>query len=111
MKIAVLGAGGVGGFVAAALSRAGTNVVIVAREPAATALTLTGLTVRSALLGSFTAHPGVVGTLTEPVDVLLVATKATGLTEALDARRGRARARRAAAQRRRASGDAAGPVR
>ncbi len=57
-SIAVLGPGGVGGFVAAALARAGENVVIVAREPAATALTLTGMSVRSAALGNFVAHPG-----------------------------------------------------
>ncbi len=81
--IAVLGPGGVGGFVAAALARAGEDVVVVAREPAASALTLTGLTVRSAALGNFVAHPDVVSALTEPVDVLLVATKATGLKPAL----------------------------
>jgi 2-dehydropantoate 2-reductase len=83
-SIAVLGPGGVGGLVAAALARAGEDVVIVAREPAATALTLTGMSVRSAALGTFVAHPGVVSALTEAVDVLLVATKATGLGAALD---------------------------
>ena len=83
-SIAVLGPGGVGGFVAAALARARVNVVVVAREPAATALTLTGVSVRSAALGNFVAHPGVVSELTEPVDVLLVATKAAGLGPALD---------------------------
>ena len=83
-SIAVLGPGGVGGFVAAALARARVDVVLVAREPAATALTLTGVSVQSAVLGNFVAHPGVVAQLTEPVDVLLVATKATGLEAALD---------------------------
>jgi 2-dehydropantoate 2-reductase len=83
-SIAVLGSGGVGGFVAAALARARANVVLVAREPAATALTLTGVSVRSTALGNFVAHPGVVSELTDPVDVLLVATKAAGLTPALD---------------------------
>jgi 2-dehydropantoate 2-reductase len=86
MRIAVLGAGGVGGFVGAALARIGPHprdVVIVAREPAATALTLTGVTVRSTALGNFTAHPGVVARLAESVGVLLVATKATGLDDAL----------------------------
>ena len=68
-SIAVLGPGGVGGFVAAALARARANVALVAREPAATALTLTGVSVRSAVLGTFVAHPGVVAELTEPVDV------------------------------------------
>jgi 2-dehydropantoate 2-reductase len=82
-SIAVLGSGGVGGFVAAALARARTDVVVVAREPAATALALTGVSVRSVALGTFVAHPGVVSELTELVDVLLVATKATGLTPAL----------------------------
>jgi len=70
--------------VAAALARAHANVVVVAREPAATALTLTGLTVRSAAMGNFVAHPGVVSQLVAPVDVLLIATKATGLEPALD---------------------------
>jgi 2-dehydropantoate 2-reductase len=83
-SVAVLGAGGVGGFVAAALARARVNVVVVAREPAATAVSLTGMTVRSAALGNFVAHPGAVAGLSEPVDVLLVATKATGLEGALD---------------------------
>lgn len=83
-SVAVLGPGGVGGFVAAALARAHANVVVVAREPAATALTLTGLTVRSAAIGNFVAHPGVVSQLVAPVDVLLIATKATGLEPALD---------------------------
>jgi 2-dehydropantoate 2-reductase len=83
-SIAVLGSGGVGGFVAAALARARGNVVLVAREPAATALTLTGVSVRSTALGNFVAHPGVVSELTEPVDVLLVATKAAGLKSALN---------------------------
>lgn len=83
-SVAVLGPGGVGGFVAAALARAHANVVVVAREPAATALTLTGLTVRSAAMGNFVAHPGVVSQLVAPVDVLLIATKATGLEPALD---------------------------
>jgi 2-dehydropantoate 2-reductase len=58
--------------------------VLVAREPAATALTLTGMSVSSVVLGNFVAHPGVVSELTEPVDVLLVATKAAGLKTALD---------------------------
>jgi 2-dehydropantoate 2-reductase len=82
-SVAVLGAGGVGGFVAAALARAGANVVVVAREPTATALTLTGVSVRSTALGSFVAHPGVVSELSEPIDVLLVTVKATSLVAAL----------------------------
>jgi ketopantoate reductase len=36
--VAVLGPGGVGGLVAAALDRAGTPVTVVAREPTAAAI-------------------------------------------------------------------------
>ncbi|MGZ4191625.1 MAG: ketopantoate reductase family protein [Solirubrobacteraceae bacterium] len=83
-SVAVLGAGGVGGFVAATLERAGADVEVVARPETAAALAHTGLTVSSRALGEdFTARPTVVTELTEPVDVLLVATKATGLADAL----------------------------
>ncbi len=94
--IAVLGPGGVGGLVAAALSRAGTeragsdaparagtDVVVVAREPTAALISANGIAVRSRALGDFSARPRAVSTLREPVDYLLVATKATGLGAAL----------------------------
>ena len=84
-KVAVLGAGGVGGFVAGALWRAGADVRVVARSETAPTLRETGLAVVSRALGrDFTAHPSVVTELAEPVDVLFVATKATGLTGALE---------------------------
>jgi 2-dehydropantoate 2-reductase len=81
--IAVLGAGGVGGFVAAALSRAGDDVVVVARSETAVAITQRGLEVRSAVLGEFVACPRAVADLDEHVDCLLVATKATGVADAV----------------------------
>lgn len=84
-RIAVLGPGGVGGFVAAALARAGTEVVVVARPQTAAIISERGLEVReSAVLGPFTVHPPAVDRLEEEVDVLLVATKAGGLGEALE---------------------------
>jgi 2-dehydropantoate 2-reductase len=82
--IAVLGPGGVGGFVAAALARAGDDVVVVAREPTAQAISEGGIAVRSVLLGDFHARPPAVASLTEPAEVLIVATKATGLHESLE---------------------------
>jgi 2-dehydropantoate 2-reductase len=82
--IAVLGPGGVGGFVAAALARAGDDVVVVAREPTAETLAADGIEVRSVLLGDFTARPAAVATLREAAEVLIVATKATGLRESLE---------------------------
>jgi 2-dehydropantoate 2-reductase len=83
-SVAVLGgAGGVGGFVAAALARAGSDVRIVVREDTAEVVQRQGLRVRSAILGEFVAHPGVVWSLDEEVDALLVATKAIGLRGAV----------------------------
>jgi 2-dehydropantoate 2-reductase len=83
-EIAILGPGGVGGLVAAALTRAGENVVVVAREATATVIARDGISVQSLRLGDFTAHPRAVAALTGEVDVLLVATKATTLEAALD---------------------------
>jgi 2-dehydropantoate 2-reductase len=83
MKVAVLGPGGVGGLVAGALQRAGTPTVVVARESTAQLIGERGLQVSSVRLGEFTAHPRALTTLTEPVDALIVATKATGLEQAL----------------------------
>ena len=57
ISVAVLGSGGVGGFVAAALSRADADVTVVARPETAARLSADGLFVTSRLLGEFTAHP------------------------------------------------------
>jgi len=79
----VLGPGGVGGLLAAVLERAGSEVVVVAREPTAAAIDERGLQLDSVTFGRFTAHPRALATLREPVDALLVATKASGLAPAL----------------------------
>ncbi len=82
--IAVLGPGGVGGFLAGALARAGSAVEVVAREPTAEALRERGLRVESVRLGDFETRPNVATSLTEPARLLIVATKAYSLTAALD---------------------------
>ncbi len=89
MTIAVLGPGGVGGLVAGALDHAGTPTVVVARESTAALIAAQGLRVRSVRLGDFTAHPRAVARLEEPVEALVIATKATGLGEALERIAGR----------------------
>jgi 2-dehydropantoate 2-reductase len=81
---AILGAGGVGGLVAAALARSGAPVTVVGREESVAAIQRAGLRVRSVRLGDFEAHPRALARLEEPVDVLIVATKATALTPALE---------------------------
>ncbi len=85
MRIAVLGPGGVGGFLAGALERAGAPACLLAREETAAVLARDGLRVRSVLLDdAWTARPQVATELRDPVDVLFVATKAVGLDGALD---------------------------
>ncbi len=84
MKIAVLGPGGVGGLIAGALDRAGSEVVVVAREQTAATIARDGVHVQSVLLGDFLAHPRALARLAEPADVLVVATKASGLAAALE---------------------------
>jgi 2-dehydropantoate 2-reductase len=83
MRIAVLGPGGVGGLIAGALSRGGVPVEVVARESTAETISARGLCVSSVLLGDFVALPRAVARLREPVEALIVTTKAAGLEEAL----------------------------
>lgn len=82
-RIAILGPGGVGGLLAAALHRAGADVVVVAREETAETIARDGIVVQSRVLGDFTARPAAVAHLREPVDALIVATKAAALEDAL----------------------------
>jgi 2-dehydropantoate 2-reductase len=83
MSVAILGPGGVGGLLAGALDRAGSDVVVVARDSTAQAIAEHGLRVQSVFFGEFTARPRAVTSLQEPVDALIVATKAAGLEPAL----------------------------
>ena len=91
--IAVLGPGGVGGFVAAALARAGQDVTLVGRGETVREIAAHGLQVTSrALDATFTAHLETTDHLdeTQRLSALLVATKALGLHEALQERVGQA---------------------
>ncbi|HEV7212429.1 MAG TPA: 2-dehydropantoate 2-reductase [Blastococcus sp.] len=84
LRVAVLGPGGVGGLLAAALARAGADVVCLAGAGTVATLTASGIRVESTLLGSFTATVRAAERLTEPVDVCFVCVKATQLDAALD---------------------------
>jgi 2-dehydropantoate 2-reductase len=83
-EIAILGPGGVGGFLAAALWQAGEPVVVVAREPTAAHIMRDGIEVESVRRGNFCAYLDATPMLEEPAEVLIVATKATGLEAALE---------------------------
>ena len=83
MRIAIVGAGGVGGLLAGLLARAGTEVAIVARGAHAEAIRREGLRVDSPL-GTFSARiaavaedPAALG----PADAVLVAVKAWQVAE------------------------------
>ncbi len=83
MRHAVLGAGGVGGLLAAALSRSGCEVVALMRP--ATLLRYPGrFVVDSQVLGSFAAEVPAVAQLDREVDVVWVTAKSTSLEAALD---------------------------
>jgi 2-dehydropantoate 2-reductase len=83
MRVAILGPGGVGGLLAGVLDRAGTEAVIVARDSTAAVIAAHGVHVQSVMFGDFVAHPRALARLQEPVDALIVATKAAGLKPAL----------------------------
>jgi 2-dehydropantoate 2-reductase len=84
MRIAILGPGGVGGLLAGALEKAGSEVIVVARESTAAVITERGLRIDSVIFGEMHARPRAVARLEDPVDVLIVATKAAGLEPALE---------------------------
>jgi 2-dehydropantoate 2-reductase len=84
MTIAVLGPGGVGGLLAGVLDRAGSDVLVLARESTAAVIARDGLRIDSVTFGDFVAHPRTAVQLREPVDALLIATKASGLAGALE---------------------------
>jgi 2-dehydropantoate 2-reductase len=74
VNVAVLGPGGVGGLLAAALP----NALVVSRSP------LDRIQLHSRVLGDRTTAVRWTPRLTEPADVLFIATKATGLGEAIE---------------------------
>ena len=84
MKVAVLGPGGVGGLLAGALDAAGHETIVVAREETAAKIAAGGIEIDSVKFGRFTARPRAVARLEEPVEALIVATKAAGMEEALE---------------------------
>jgi 2-dehydropantoate 2-reductase len=78
MRIAIVGAGAVGGYFGARLSRSGQDVAVVARGAHLEAIRTHGLRVASPALGDFTARcraeadPALIG----PVDLVIFAVKA-----------------------------------
>ncbi len=84
LDVAVLGPGGVGGFLAGALARSGDSVLVLAGEATARGLNEKGLTVESRKLGNFHVSVRAMTRLDEPVDACFITVKATQLEEALE---------------------------
>ena len=84
MRHAILGAGGVGGFVGGAFARAGHPVTLLVR-PGRRDHYPERLTVQSEMLGAFEAPVQVADRLEGQFDVVWVTVKATALEAALDA--------------------------
>ena len=82
MKFTVLGAGAIGAYVGAALTRGGADVTLVARGDHLRAMAAHGVRVLSPR-GDFTAHPRATDDIAAvaDADVVLVALKAYSLTE------------------------------
>jgi 2-dehydropantoate 2-reductase len=80
MKSAIVGAGAVGAYLAALMTRAGEDVTLIARGATLAAISQRGVRVESAE-GGFEAQPVVVESYTAagPVDVILLAVKAHSL--------------------------------
>jgi len=82
MVFLIAGAGAIGAYIGALMSRAGMDVTIFARGPHLRAMQERGIRVVSAE-GEFQAKPRIAGTLEEvgPVDVIFLTVKAHGLTQ------------------------------
>jgi len=85
MRFAVVGAGAIGAYVGASLSRGGAEVVLIARGAHLAALRDRGVTVKSER-GDFTAHPEATDTIASvgPVDVVVLAVKAHQIAPIVD---------------------------
>lgn len=89
MRIAVVGAGGVGGYFGAKLARAGESVLMLARGPHLEAIRRHGLRVRSAVEGESLAKVEAVDSFAgqPPVDVALFCVKSFDTRSAAEALR------------------------
>jgi 2-dehydropantoate 2-reductase len=84
LNVAVLGPGGVGGFLAAILAREGSSVMVLASDDASHAIAQSGLRLESRRFGNFAASVLTAARLSDPVDACLITVKATQLRDAVD---------------------------
>lgn len=82
MRIAIVGAGAIGGTLAALLDRGGHDVSVTARDPQLAAIVHAGLRLSGAW-GEHTAHPSAAARLTARPDLAFVCTKAQDAAAAI----------------------------
>lgn len=82
MRFLIAGAGAIGAYIGAKMTRAGADVTLFARGPHLRAMQEHGVRVKS-VEGDFEARPWIAGTLEEvgPVDVIILGVKAHGLAQ------------------------------
>ncbi|HSS61998.1 MAG TPA: 2-dehydropantoate 2-reductase [Candidatus Limnocylindrales bacterium] len=83
LSLAVLGPGGVGGFLAAVMAREGSSVLVLAGPETSRAIAQHGLQLESKRFGNFQVSVQTSERLTKPVDACFVTVKATQLSDAL----------------------------
>jgi 2-dehydropantoate 2-reductase len=83
LSLAVLGPGGVGGFLAAVMAREGSSVLVVAGHETSRVIAQHGLQLESKRFGNFEVSVQTSERLTRPVDACFVTVKATQLSDAL----------------------------
>lgn len=82
-SVAILGPGGVGGFLGALLARKGSSVMVLASHETSLAIARTGLRLESKLFGDFEVAVGTADRLSDPVDACFITVKATQLRDAV----------------------------
>jgi 2-dehydropantoate 2-reductase len=84
LNVAVLGPGGVGGFLAAMLAREGSRVLVLASDDASGAIARSGLRLESRRFGDFAVSVRTASRLMDRVDACLITVKATQLGDAVN---------------------------
>ncbi len=84
MRVAVMGAGGLGGYFGALLARAGNDVTLIARGEQLEAVRSRGLMLRSRVVGDITVHPAATDHCEEvgQVELLMMCVKTYDLESA-----------------------------
>ena len=82
MRFLIVGAGAIGAYIGARMTRAGLDVTLVARGPHLRAMQERGVEVKGSE-GDFVVRPRIAGSLEEvgPVDVVFLGVKAHGLAQ------------------------------